>query len=67
MIPRFGIVGAAISSACSYTAATLVLLVCFVRESGLSASDVLVIKKSDVAAWKRLASALWSDARPAKA
>jgi O-antigen/teichoic acid export membrane protein len=67
MIPRYGIVGAAISSACSYTAATLVLLVWFVRESGLSTSDVLVLKRSDVATWKRLASALWSDARPAKA
>ncbi len=67
MIPRYGIVGAAISSACSYTAATLVLLVWFVRESGLPASDVLVLKRSDVATWKRLASALWSDARPAKA
>jgi O-antigen/teichoic acid export membrane protein len=67
MIPRYGIVGAAISSACSYTAATLVLLVWFVRESGLPASDVLVLKRSDVVTWKRLASALWSDARPAKA
>ena len=67
MIPRYGIVGAAISSACSYSAATLVLLVWFVRESGLGLSDVLLIKRSDVEQWKRLAAALWSDARPAKA
>ena len=67
MIPRFGIEGAAMATACSYSAATLVLLVMFLRESGLSATDVLVIKRSDVAVWWRLASALWSDLRPAKA
>jgi O-antigen/teichoic acid export membrane protein len=67
MIPRFGIVGAAMATACSYSAATLLLLVMFLRESGLSVADVLVIKRSDVAAWRRLASTLWSDLRPAKA
>ena len=67
MIPRYGIVGAAMATAASYSAATLLLIVMFLRESGLSLSDVLVIKRDDVVKWRRLALALWSDFRPAKA
>ena len=36
LIPRYGIVGAAVSTAISYTLAALILLTVFVRESGSS-------------------------------
>ena len=42
LIPRLGISGAAISTAVSYSVAALLLLVVFVRESGCSATDLIV-------------------------
>jgi len=67
MIPKYGIVGAAMATACSYSAATLLLLVLFLRESGMSLSEVLFLKRSDVANWRRLAASVWAGVRPAKA
>lgn len=67
LIPRYGIVGAAMATACSYSAATLLLLVLFLRESGLSLTEVLVLKKADVAGWKRLAASAWAGLRAARA
>jgi O-antigen/teichoic acid export membrane protein len=67
MIPKYGIVGAAMATACSYSVATLLLLVLFLRESGMSLSEVIFLKRSDVANWRRLAASAWAGMRPAKA
>jgi O-antigen/teichoic acid export membrane protein len=67
MIPRYGIVGAAMATACSYTVATLLLLVLFLRESRMSVSEVLLLKRSDIAGWRRLAASAWAGVKPAKA
>lgn len=66
MIPRYGIVGAAMATACSYSVATVLLLVLFLRESRLSVSEVLLLKRSDVAGWRRLAASAWAGVRRAK-
>lgn len=66
LIPRYGIVGAAMATACSYSVATLLLLGLFLRESSMSAFDVLVLKRSDVAGWRRLAASVWAGLKPAK-
>jgi len=47
-IPSMGIVGAALASAISYSAAAALLIVFFVRESGFSVTDVLVAKPEDL-------------------
>lgn len=61
LIPLEGIAGAAKATAVSYTAAACILLGFFVRESGLSLRDVLVLKRSDVLMWKRMALDLLPD------
>jgi O-antigen/teichoic acid export membrane protein len=48
MIPRYGIVGAAIATAIAYTGACVILIAFFRAESRLSLSDVLVPKREDV-------------------
>jgi hypothetical protein len=49
MIPRFGIVGAAAANGMSYSVASLILLTAFVRESGHSWSDTLIVRRDEVA------------------
>jgi O-antigen/teichoic acid export membrane protein len=66
MIPRYGIVGAAMATACSYSAATLLLLVLFLRESQMSLSEVLILKRSDVENWRRLVGSAWARVRRLK-
>jgi O-antigen/teichoic acid export membrane protein len=63
LIPSYGIVGAAMATACSYTAATLLLLALFVWESRLSLGEILLLQRSDFAGWKRLAASAWSSVR----
>lgn len=48
LIPRYGIEGAAVSTAISYSAAALILLVVFVRESGHSVVDTILVGRADV-------------------
>lgn len=48
VIPRYGIGGAAVSSLISYTIASAILLVAFLRDSGLNWRDVLVIRRDDL-------------------
>ncbi len=67
LIPRHGIVGAAVATMISYSLAAVLLLGFFLRESGLSLREVLVVSRSDVAMWGRLASELRAAVRPAKA
>src|SRR4030095_14810045 len=46
--PRFGAAGAAMSNGISYGTAAIILLVAFVRESGLGVRETLWIRRSDV-------------------
>jgi O-antigen/teichoic acid export membrane protein len=48
LIPHWGIVGAALSSCLSYGAAAVVLLVAFIRESGVSLLAVLCLRPGEV-------------------
>jgi len=67
LIPRYGIVGAAIATAISYSTSAVLLLVFFLMESGLAWYDVLILRRSDIAMWKTLATGLLAQARTAKA
>jgi O-antigen/teichoic acid export membrane protein len=54
LIPRFGIVGAAMSTALSYTLAATILLVVFVRESGGSIRETVLVGREDLARYPQL-------------
>ena len=54
LIPRYGIAGAAVSTAISYTLAAFVLLFVFVRESGGSLRGTVVIRAADLASYPRM-------------
>jgi O-antigen/teichoic acid export membrane protein len=49
LIPRLGIVGAALATAAAYSGACVVLIAFYLRESGLRWQDVLVPTRDDVA------------------
>lgn len=55
LIPRMGIEGAAIGTATSYSLAAILLFGFFVRESGLAWYESLVLRRSDLDMWKRVA------------
>jgi O-antigen/teichoic acid export membrane protein len=57
LIPRFGIAGAAVSTAVSYSLAASILLAIFVRESGASLSATVLIRAADLAMYPRMLSA----------
>jgi O-antigen/teichoic acid export membrane protein len=68
LIPSYGIVGAAVATLVSYSASAMILFVLFLKESGMAWHDVLVLKPSDLAMWRRLAADAWSARRsPARA
>ena len=48
LIPRFGIAGAALANGISYGTAALILLVMFVRESGHSVRETLIVGRADL-------------------
>jgi O-antigen/teichoic acid export membrane protein len=48
LIPIIGISGAAIASSVSYIIATVYLVTSFVRHTGISASDILIIRRRDM-------------------
>lgn len=54
LIPRFGIAGAAVSTAISYSAATCILLVVFMRESGYGIAQTLLVRRSDLERYLQL-------------
>lgn len=60
LIPRWGIRGAAMATAVSYSAAAAVLLALFVRTARLSVFDVLVAKAEDVRFFRDLWRRLWA-------
>lgn len=47
LIPQLGIVGAAMSTAIAYASAVVVLVIVFLRESGLSLSELFLPNRSD--------------------
>jgi O-antigen/teichoic acid export membrane protein len=55
LIPRFGIEGAAIANGLSYGTAATILLVVFVRQSGHSVRETLVVGESDLSDLARAA------------
>lgn|GEM_PF-561076 len=54
LIPRLGIIGAAIGTAASYSVAAVLLYGFFLRESGLPWHESLVLRSSDFEMWKRV-------------
>jgi O-antigen/teichoic acid export membrane protein len=54
LIPRFGIVGAALSTAISYSLAAGILLTVFVRESGRSVRHTVMVGAADLARYPQL-------------
>jgi len=58
LIPRWGISGAAISTAVSYSVAALILLVMFVRESGYSVADTVLVGRAEIGGYVRRARGL---------
>jgi O-antigen/teichoic acid export membrane protein len=50
LVPRLGILGAAIASSLSYGLTAFVMLVVFVRVSGRGVAETLIVRRSDVAA-----------------
>jgi O-antigen/teichoic acid export membrane protein len=67
LIPPLGITGAAIATAASYATAALLLLGFFLYDSGLAWHDVLIVKRSDFAMWRRILSGLRARFLPAEA
>ncbi len=65
LIPRYGIVGAALSTAVSYTLAASILLVAFVRESGNSVRSTVLVGLDDLARYPQLLAATSSRFRRA--
>ena len=58
LIPRWGISGAALSTAVSYSLAALLLLVMFVRESGHSVADTVLVGRDEIGSYVRRARGL---------
>jgi O-antigen/teichoic acid export membrane protein len=54
VIPHYGIGGAATSSLISYTTSSAILLIAFLRDSGLGWRDALVIRRDDLARYSAL-------------
>lgn len=54
LIPKWGIAGAAFASTVAYIVATIVVIIAFVKISGKSWSDILLIKKQDFQDYKNI-------------
>jgi O-antigen/teichoic acid export membrane protein len=55
LIPRFGISGAALANGLSYGTAALVLLVAFIRDSGHSVGETLIVRPTEIGEMARAA------------
>jgi len=53
-IPKWGIAGAAFASSVAYIAATIVVVIAFVKISGKSWNVILLIKKQDFQDYKNI-------------
>ncbi|HZP25845.1 MAG TPA: oligosaccharide flippase family protein, partial [Dehalococcoidia bacterium] len=60
LIPRLGIEGAAIASVCAYTVNATVILVLFLRVTGRSIADILLIGRGDIESSLAAARALFA-------
>ena len=66
MIPPLGIRGAALASTVSYSLAAAILLVAFRRDSGISALELIRIRKTDVEFYQKLVVGLIARPRTAR-
>ncbi len=66
-IPRFGILGAAAASVGSYGLQFALMLVAFVRESGMGVRDAVVVTRKDVEGFRRRVDEWWLRRRAAAA
>jgi len=57
LIPRFGIIGAALSTAISYSLAASILLVVFLRESGYSLRETVLVSTGDLSRYPAMVMA----------
>jgi Na+-driven multidrug efflux pump len=55
LISRFGISGAALANGLSYCTAALVLLVAFIRDSGHSVAETLLVRPAEIGEMARAA------------
>lgn len=53
-IPQLGIIGSALASSIAYFVSAIIVLICFLKISGNSISDTLIIKKEDIYVLKGL-------------
>jgi O-antigen/teichoic acid export membrane protein len=58
LVPRFGILGAASASSISYAVTAVVFVLVFVRVSGRGLAETLLLRRSDVAAARKVTSAM---------
>jgi len=65
LIPRMGILGAAIGTTCSYSVAALLLYGFFLRESGLPWYEPLILNREDIGRMRRLVAEV-GKRRPAR-
>jgi O-antigen/teichoic acid export membrane protein len=69
LVPRFGILGAAVASSVSYGLTALVMLAVFIRLSGRGVAETLIVRRSDVVAaiavFRALVRRLTGHRRPA--
>jgi O-antigen/teichoic acid export membrane protein len=54
LIPRYGIEGAAMATAASYSTSAMLLFVFFLRDSGMPWYKVLIPQREDLDTWRRL-------------
>ncbi|WP_282173976.1 flippase [Cytobacillus firmus] len=54
LIPKIGIAGAAVSTSVTYSLSTLVKMILFKRETGVSYSKMVLLQKEDLILFKRL-------------
>lgn len=63
LIPRYGIVGAAISSTMAYSVSAVALLGAFLRDSGASLCETVFVQRSDLAMYANVLRRLWLSLR----
>ena len=63
LIPRYGIVGAAISSTVAYSVSAVALLGAFLRDSGASLYETVFVQRGDLAMYVNLLHRLWLSLR----
>jgi O-antigen/teichoic acid export membrane protein len=64
LIPRYGILGAAAASACSYALEATLIMGVFVAKSGRSLGEIFVFRADDLDPYRRRLNVLWHRLRP---